>query len=265
MIKFNKHPLQKTFSIIKLLPNFLTLMALTIGLNSFKMALDGNWEKAVGCIIIAAIVDTLDGKLARLLDATSSFGAELDSLCDFINFGVCPVFVMYLWLYNVLPISFLWSSIVIYAICMAIRLARFNTNLENPSKILKLFFIGVPAPAGAILVLMPLILSFDILQDLSIDYTQYVLLIPFYIISVGALTSSTIPTFALKNVYIKREYVWIVMLIFGIVALEMFLHPWYAIPLLSIIYCASIVMSFFAAKKISKQEANNPPQDNSSP
>jgi phosphatidylserine synthase len=99
------------------------------------------------------------------------------------------------------------------------------------------------------------------LQDLSIDYKQYVLLIPFYIISIGALASSTIPTFALKNVHIKREYVWIVMLVFGIVALEIFLHPWYAIPLLSSTYCASIVMSFFAAKKISRQEANHSAQE----
>ena len=105
MIKINSKNFSSSLSILKLLPNFLTLMALTIGLNSFKMALEGKWEKAVYCIIIAAIIDGLDGKLARLLNATSSFGAELDTLCDFANFGVFPVFVLYLWLSPILPIS----------------------------------------------------------------------------------------------------------------------------------------------------------------
>ena len=163
MIKINHKHFHNTLSILKLLPNFLTLLALTIGLNSFKMALEGNWERAVICIVVAAIIDGIDGKLARLLNATSSFGAELDSLCDFVNFGVCPVVVLYLWLYTIIAPAFLWSATVTYTICMSIRLARFNTSVLNPSKISKMFFIGVPAPCGAMLVLLPLILSFEIL------------------------------------------------------------------------------------------------------
>lgn len=250
MIKINSKNFQSSLSVLKLLPNFLTLMALTIGLNSFKMALEARWEKAVLCIIIAAIIDGLDGKLARLLNASSSFGAELDSLCDFVNFGVCPVFVLYLWLCPILPASLLWSSTVIYTICMSIRLARFNTSLLNPTKVSKLFFIGVPAPCGALLVMLPLILTFDILGDLSIDYTNYAIFFPFYIVLIACLLPSRLPTFSLKNVQIKKEYVRIVMVVFGIATLEAILHPWYAIPIICFTYIVSMFFSFAKARKI---------------
>ncbi len=251
MIKITrKHFSNNTLSILKLLPNFLTLMALTIGLNSFKMALEGKWEKAVTCIIIAAIIDALDGKLARLLNATSVFGAELDSLCDFVNFGVCPVFIIYLWLLPVLHSSLLWNATVIYAICMVIRLARFNTNLANTDKISKLFFTGVPAPCGALLALLPMVLSFDIAEDFGVNFEKYLVFIPFYIIGIGFLLASRIPTFSLKNVHIKKEYVWILMIFFGVVIIELLLYPWYALPILSVVYLISMFFSFLQAKKI---------------
>ena len=248
MIKITPKHFHNTLSILKLLPNFLTLMALTIGLNSFRMALEGKWEKAVSCIIIAAKIDGIDGKIARLLNATSSFGAELDSLCDFVNFGICPVFVIYLWLQPLLPPTLLWSAVVIYAICMSIRLARFNTTLLNPSKVSKAFFIGVPAPCGAMLVLLPLMLTFDLLE--GFDYTAYAIAMPFYIMTIGFLLASRLPTFSLKAVQIHKEYVWIVMLLFGICVLEILLHPWYTMPLMTICYIVSIFFSYAKARQI---------------
>ena len=251
MIKIDKTHFKNTFSVLRLLPNFLTLISLTIGLNSFRMAISGKWEAAVGCIIIAAIFDSLDGKIARLLNATSNFGAELDSLCDFVNFGICPVFILYLWLYPILPLSFLWSSVVIYAICMAIRLARFNTNLADSSKISKLFFIGVPAPVGSMLVLMPLILNLELFEGFLLD--GYKIFIPFYIIAIGCLLASRLPTFSLKHIQIRREYVWFVMLIFSVAALELLLHPWHTLPFLSLIYLLSIPFSYRKARKIQEE------------
>jgi CDP-diacylglycerol--serine O-phosphatidyltransferase len=254
MIKFPQKHFNNTLSALKLLPNFLTLMALTVGLNSLKLALEGKWEKAVICIIIAAVIDGLDGRLARLFNATSVFGAELDSLCDFVNFGICPVLIIYLWLSPLLNPSLLWTSTVIYAICMVIRLARFNTDLAKPSdRMSKLFFTGVPAPCGAMLSLLPMILSFDIVHDFGIKFEKYLVIIPFYVIGVGFLLASRLPTFGLKHIHIKKEYVWIVMLVFGMVIIESLLYPWYAIPVLSLIYLISIVVSYIYAQKVRAQ------------
>jgi CDP-diacylglycerol--serine O-phosphatidyltransferase len=253
MIKISPKHFHNSLSFFKLLPNLLTLTALTIGLNSIKMALEGKWEKAVFCIIIAAIIDGLDGKLARLLNATSVFGAELDSLCDFVNFGICPVLITYLWLHSMTSVAFLWSATVIYAICMVIRLARFNTNLSNPDKVLKSFFIGVPAPAGAILCLLPLILSFEIAKDFKINISNYIYFIPFYIMCIGFLLACRIPTFSLKHIQIKKEYVWIVMLVFAIIIIEVLLYPWYWLPLLNLIYLCSIPISFKRSRLMTQQ------------
>lgn len=217
------------------------------------MALEGRWEKAVLSIVIAAIIDGLDGKLARLLNATSVFGAELDSLCDFVNFGICPVLITYLWLQQLSNVSFLWSATVIYALCMVIRLARFNTSLSSPDKLLKAFFIGVPAPSGAMLCLLPLILSFEIAPDFNISIDNYAHFIPFYITSVGFLLACRVPTFSLKYIQVKKEYVWIVMLVFGIILIETLLYPWHWLPLLNVVYLCSIPVSFKRSRLMRQQ------------
>jgi CDP-diacylglycerol--serine O-phosphatidyltransferase len=244
MIKISKRHFRNSLSLFKLLPNLLTLTSLTIGLNSIKMALEYRWEKAVVCVVIAAIIDGLDGKLARLLNASSVFGAELDSLCDFVNFGVCPALIMYLWLHSIDNIFFLWSAAVIYTTCMVIRLARFNTSLSSSDKLLRSFFIGVPAPAGAMLCLLPLILSFEIARDFNVDISKYAFFVPSYMTFVGFLLACRVPTFSLKHTQIKKEYVWVVMLAFGVVIIETFLYPWYWLVLLSLIYLCSIPISF---------------------
>jgi len=250
MIKINNKHFHKPLALVKLIPNLLTLMSLIIGLNSLKAALDGNWEKSVVCIIIAAIIDGIDGRVARFLHATSPFGAELDSLCDFANFGIFPVFILYLWLLPMVHPGLLWNATVIYAICMVIRLARFNTNLASNANdpVQKIFFTGVPAPIGAVLVLMPLMLSFELISKLNIR--SYGFIIPFYVIGISLLLASKIPTFSLKHIHISKEQVWLVMLTFAIFTMEMLLYPWYIIPFMLIMYVMSIPFSIKQAKRL---------------
>src|ERR1700733_14675611 len=145
----------------RIVPNVLTLLALCAGMTAIRFALNGNFPAAVYAIIVAGVLDGLDGRVARLLKVTSRFGAELDSLSDFISFGVAPAVVMYLWTMSALH-SVGWAIVLFYAVCCALRLARFNTQLTvEPAPHTAGFFTGVPAPAGAGLVLMPMFVSFE--------------------------------------------------------------------------------------------------------
>ncbi|MFM8801456.1 MAG: CDP-diacylglycerol--serine O-phosphatidyltransferase, partial [Tagaea sp.] len=146
----------------RLIPNAITVAALCAGLSGIRFAMDGRWEWAVTAIVVAAILDGLDGRMARLLNGTSKFGAELDSLSDFVAFGVAPALIVYMWVLNAWGAAG-WIICLAYAVCMALRLARFNTMLAdpNPPKWQGHFFVGVPAPAGAGLALLPLMLHFQ--------------------------------------------------------------------------------------------------------
>src|SRR5579863_9649447 len=148
-------------SVNRLVPNVLTMLALCAGMTAIRFALNGNFQAAVYAILVAAVLDGLDGRVARLLKATSHFGAELDSLSDFISFGVAPATVMYLWTMSALH-SIGWAIVLFYAVCCALRLARFNTQMgAEPAPHMAGYFTGVPAPGGAGLVLMPLYASFE--------------------------------------------------------------------------------------------------------
>ncbi len=138
-----------------LLPNLVTLLALCAGLTAIRMAIDSRYELAIGAILLAAVLDALDGRLARMLKSTSRFGAELDSLADFVNFGVAPAVILYVWAFKAVP-SLGWLAALTFALCTALRLARFNSELDEPQPAWRRnYFIGVPAPAGAIVVLLP--------------------------------------------------------------------------------------------------------------
>ena len=152
-----------------ILPNMLTLIGVCIGLTSIRFALDGRFEFAVIAIILAALIDGLDGRIARLINATSKVGKELDSLTDMISFGVAPAFIMYFWKLNTLG-RFGWLLCLIYVICVALRLARFNINTGQAPSWRDNFFEGVPSPAGGILVLTPLILSLASFDFFQINY-----------------------------------------------------------------------------------------------
>ena len=151
-----------------ILPNMLTLIGVCIGLTSIRFALDGRYEFAIIAIIIAAVIDGLDGRIARLIKGTSKVGKELDSLTDMISFGVAPAFIMYFWKLNELG-RFGWLVCLIYVICVALRLARFNVNTGGEPSWRDNFFEGVPSPAGGILVLTPLIFS---MSSICLLYTS---------------------------------------------------------------------------------------------
>ena len=173
-----------------ILPNMLTLIGVCIGLTSIRFALDGRYEFAIIAIIIAAVIDGLDGRIARLIKGTSKVGKELDSLTDMISFGVAPAFIMYFWKLNELG-RFGWLVCLIYVICVALRLARFNVNTGGEPSWRDNFFEGVPSPAGGILVLTPLIFSISSIELFKIDYA---IIVPIFFIVTSFLLISKFPT-----------------------------------------------------------------------
>ena len=173
-----------------ILPNMLTLIGVCIGLTSIRFALDGRYEFAIIAIIIAAVIDGLDGRIARLIKGTSKVGKELDSLTDMISFGVAPAFIMYFWKLNELG-RFGWLVCLIYVICVALRLARFNVNSGGEPSWRDNFFEGVPSPAGGILVLTPLIFSMSSIEVFKIDYA---IIVPIFFIVTSFLLISKFPS-----------------------------------------------------------------------
>ena len=233
-----------------LLPNMLTLIGVCIGLSSIKFALDEKFELAIVAIIFAALIDGLDGRIARLIKATSKVGKELDSLTDVISFGVAPSFVMYFWLLNNLG-KFGWLLCLIYVVCVTLRLARFNVNSNEEPSWKDNFFEGVPSPAGGILVLMPLIFS---LSEFDFFIISYNILVPVFFISVSFLLISKLPTYSLKKIIIPRSMT--VFLLFGIVLFFglLLIYPFKVITISGFIYLSLIPISFLHYRKINKQK-----------
>ena len=236
-----------------ILPNMLTLIGVCIGLSSIKFALDEKFELAIVAIIFAAVIDGLDGRIARLIKATSKVGKELDSLTDVISFGVAPSFVMYFWLLNNLG-KFGWLLCLIYVVCVTLRLARFNVNSNEEPSWRDNFFEGVPSPAGGILVLMPLIFSLSEFDFLIISYN---ILVPVFFISVSFLLISKLPTYSLKKIIIPRSMT--VFLLFGIVLFFglLLVYPFKVITVSGFIYLSLIPISFLHYRKINKQKNIN--------
>ena len=236
-----------------ILPNMLTLIGVCIGLSSIKFALDEKFELAIIAIIFAALIDGLDGRIARLIKATSKVGKELDSLTDVISFGVAPSFVMYFWSLNNLG-KFGWLLCLIYVVCVTLRLARFNVNSNEEPSWKDNFFEGIPSPAGGILVLMPLIFSLSEFDFLIISYN---ILVPVFFISVSFLLISKLPTYSLKKIIIPRSMT--VFLLFGIVLFFglLLIYPFKVVFLSGFIYLSLIPISFLHYQKINKQKNIN--------
>jgi CDP-diacylglycerol--serine O-phosphatidyltransferase len=199
-----------------ILPNLVTLLALCMGLTAIRFSIEGQFETAVAAVIVAAILDGLDGRLARALRGTSRFGAELDSLADFVAFGVAPALILYFWGLHEIK-SFGWFAALVFAIAAALRLARFNVMIDDPNRPpwQAHFFTGMPAPAGAIVGLLPLYLNLSILAVPNVRA-----LVPFeiaYVLIVAFLMASRIPHFSGKRIgRVPREYV--IAVLFGIAA-----------------------------------------------
>ena len=232
-----------------ILPNMLTLIGVCIGLTSIRFALDGRYEFAIIAIIIAAVIDGLDGRIARLIKGTSKVGKELDSLTDMISFGVAPAFIMYFWKLNELG-RFGWLVCLIYVICVALRLARFNVNTGGEPSWRDNFFEGVPSPAGGILVLTPLIFSMSSIELFKIDY---VIIVPIFFIVTSFLLISKFPSYSFKKIVIQRKAT--IFLLFGIVLFFglLLIYPFNVISVSALIYLCMLPISFFHYQKLKKQ------------
>jgi CDP-diacylglycerol--serine O-phosphatidyltransferase len=232
-----------------ILPNMLTLIGVCIGLTSIRFALDGKFEFAIIAVIFAALIDGLDGRIARLIKGTSKVGKELDSLTDMISFGVAPAFIMYFWKLNTLG-RFGWLVCLIYVICVALRLARFNVNSNQEPSWRDNFFEGVPSPAGGILVLTPLIIS---LTDFNYVQLNYDIIVPTFFIVTSLLLISKFPSYSFKKIVIQRKAT--IFLLFGIVLFFglLLIYPFNIIAVSAVVYLLIFPISFFHYQKLKKQ------------
>ena len=235
-----------------ILPNAITLIGVCIGLSSIKFAIDGKFAIAIIAIMFAGLMDALDGRVARLIKGTSKMGKELDSLGDVISFGVAPALIMYFWNLQYLD-KLGWFVCLIYVVCVALRLARFNVNTEEEISWKDNFFEGLPSPAGGILVLMPLIISFSGLEKFLFKI-NYDLLVPTLFIIISILLISTIPTYSFKKIVIPRTMT--KFLLFGLVLFfgALLVYTFKILAVSSFIYICLIPISYFHYKKIKKEK-----------
>ena len=246
---------KKNFKIVSdkktrvILPNMFTLVGVCIGLSSIKFAFDAKFTLSVIAIIVAAIIDGLDGRIARLIQGTTKIGKELDSLTDVISFGVAPAFIMYFWKLNELG-RIGWLICLIYVVCVALRLARFNVNSGKEPSWRDNFFEGVPSPAGGIIVLMPLVYSLSDIQILDINFDFFV---PILFVVVSILLISKVPTYALKKISVPRS-----MTIFLLLAVVLYfglllIYTFNAIVISGLIYFIIIPVSFIHYNNLNKK------------
>lgn len=235
--RFRKVPLRY------ILPNLVTLVALCLGLTAIRLAAEGRFEQAVYLIILAAVFDGLDGRIARALKGTTRFGAELDSLADFLDFGVAPALTLYFW--SISSVRNLgWFAAMVFAIACALRLARFNVALDDPDKPAwsSRFFTGMPAPAGAAVVMLPLYVHFSFLDDMSGRGWAIAEIV--YVLAVAGLMVSSIPHFSGKQIgKIPRENVIPVLFGVAVVVLLLATFPMSVLAVLTACYLAAIPLS----------------------
>ena len=247
----------------KLIPNLVTLGGLCCGLSSIRFAIDGEFRIAVALLAAAAIIDGMDGRIARLLNSTSNFGAQLDSLSDFLCFGVAPAFVLYIWkLHEVKDIG--WAVVLFFTVCCALRLARFNANLSDEKEPWETkFFTGIPSPAGAMLSLMPIVGSFY-MPPTAFQNSWFCI---FWVSLMGLMMASRIPTFAAKRIRIPHDWLLPIMLMLTITMVFVFIEPWVMFNICGLIYCFFVPISLYrynALARYYKQQASLSPDEASS-
>ncbi|WP_417208542.1 CDP-diacylglycerol--serine O-phosphatidyltransferase [Antarctobacter sp.] len=239
---------RKKINVFQLLPNLLTISAICAGLSAIRFGYEGNFELAVRLVLAACVLDGLDGRLARLMKSASPIGAELDSLADFLNFGVAPVLIMYSWALKDFS-SAGWIAVLSYTICCVLRLARFNVDSRSDTKGLGGdFFVGVPSPAGAVLVMLPMVVSF-VFSDLPLAPPA---VIAAHICLVGLLMISRIPTYAFKKLSIDRGNAKFFLLGAGLMAAALFTYLWATLALVTFAYIGSLIWALRSAHKSKK-------------
>lgn len=232
------------YALIQLLPNMLTIAAICAGITAIRFGVDGNYMQAVQLILFACVLDGLDGRLARALGSDSKMGAELDSLADFLNFGVAPPLVLYFWALQDMPRTG-WISVLIFSVCCVVRLARFNvSNAVEETGGDKAFFVGVPAPAGAMLVMLPMFLSFafdgaPFLPDILVCATM---------VGTGMLLISRIPTWSFKTTRVSRENVKFFLVGFTFVGAAVLTYAWSTMVVLCFAYIGVVIWALITRR-----------------
>ena len=253
--KFKLVPSKKTRY---LLPNILTLAGVCLGISSIKFSIDGNFNLAVTLILFAAILDALDGRIARLIKGTSEFGKELDSLTDFVSFGIAPVFILYFWELNSYG-KLGWAITLIYSVCCVLRLARFNlTKVDEAEEWKNNFFEGIPSPAGGLLILMPLIYE---LTNINLGY-DVKKITPLFTILVAILLVSKIPTLSLKKISISPKATVFLLLSVGIIFIALLFYTHETLLIFGIGYLLSIPVSIIVYNKQNKKNTEKISEDN---
>jgi len=247
-----------------LVPNLITLLALCAGLTAIRLAIEAKLEWAIAAIVFAAILDGIDGRVARMLKGTSRFGAELDSLADFVNFGVGPALILYFWGLHELGHAG-WIAAMVFAICAGLRLARFNVMIDDPNRPpwAANFFVGMPAPGGAITVLLPIYVTFLGLPHLA--FTAPVVL--FYTLAIAFLMVSRLPVFSGKRVG-KRVAPELVLPLFVVVVLAFALliaYPWPVLTVATVVYLASLPFGFMSYRGYQRRDVSVPAQHSAAP
>ena len=236
-----------------ILPSVLTLVGVCLGISSIKFAMDGNFAFAVLFLIVAAILDGLDGRVARLIKGTSNFGKELDSLTDFVSFGIAPAFIVYFWELNKLG-KIGWLIVLFYSVCCVLRLARFNlTKFEDKEEWKNNFFQGIPSPAGGCLILLPLIFE---LSNFS-SFMSLKVITPYLTIIVSLLLISKLPTYSFKKISIKRNMTIFLLLGVGLFFVSIIQFTFETLSLGLFIYLLLIPIGILNFNKKSKSVEND--------
>lgn len=232
-----EEPGTKKLTLVQLLPNMLTVTAICAGLTAIRFGLQGNYELAVKLILLAAILDGLDGRLARALGSDSKMGAELDSLADFLNFGVAPGILLYVWaLEDTRQLG--WLAVLVYAVCAVTRLARFNVARKaEDGSAESAYFIGIPSPAGAILVMLPMYASFAMKHPQILPDA----LLSFYIAAIGFLMIGRFPVWSFKTTRISQRRVKLFLVGFAAVGAAIAIYTWTTLVVLSLVYVGIVV------------------------
>jgi CDP-diacylglycerol--serine O-phosphatidyltransferase len=240
---------QQARPLIHLVPNAFTVASICFGLSAIRYGLDGRYQTAVIMIILAGIFDGLDGRSARLLKITSKLGAELDSLADFLSFGVAPAFLIYLWSLHAVG-NLGWAIALLYVICAALRLARFNSELEDPDRPpwMARFFTGMPAPAAAGVVMVPMMLTFALGQDWPAAW----ILNAVVMIAVALMMVGTVKTFSIKmaTTRIRPQYLLPTLVGIGAIIAALVNVPWLTLLAVAFIYLASIPVGILTARSL---------------
>ncbi len=244
----------KAIPVRTLLPNLITLLALCAGLTAIRLAIEGKLELALGAIVFAAVLDGIDGRVARMLKGTSRFGAELDSLADFVNFGVTPALILYFWGLHQLK-SIGWIVALVFAICAALRLARFNVMIDDPNKPnwAGNFFTGIPAPAGALTVLLPIYLFF-----LGVPNSLFTIWLTFfYTLTIGLLMVSRLPVFSGKRVgkRVPPEMVLPVFVVAVLIFALLIAYPWEVLSFGAVVYLICLPLGWLSYRDYVRKDA----------